>query len=132
MKEVEIIRINTNKISTLGTLLIGGSPRFFTLENPWKDNIRRESAIPFGWYTARRHQSPRFGETFIVEAVPGRSHILFHAGNIAAHTLGCILLGKEMGTYKGQDAVLKSRTAFKQFMRELRDVDSFRLKIREV
>ena len=132
MKEIEIIRLKSNKISTIGTLLVDGVPKLFTLENPWLDNERMVSCIPFGWYTARRHQSPRFGETFIVESVPGRSHILFHAGNVAKHTLGCILLGREMGVLSGEDAVLRSRAAFKQFMRELKGINTFRLKIREV
>ena len=79
-------------------------------------------------YEVLPHVSPRFGRCLLVAAVPGRSHILFHAGNVGGdtalgwhtHTAGCLLPGLRRGriTVRGraQAAVLGSRTAFRHLM----------------
>ena len=71
----------------------------FTLELPdlnndgIEGNEVRKSCIPEGTYRVTRHNSPKFGKTFWVRDVPGRSAILIHPGNYYYHTLGCILVG---------------------------------------
>jgi hypothetical protein len=76
--------------------------QFKTLELPWLNNQRRISCIPEGQYKCVKHKSPKFGNSFWVKDVPGRSEILIHVGNYAASknpktgvpdTLGCILPG---------------------------------------
>ncbi len=76
---------------------------FKTLELPWLNNQRRFSCIPTGVYNTIRHVSPKFGPSFWLQNVTGRSEILIHHGNFAASknprtnlpdTLGCILPGK--------------------------------------
>lgn len=69
---------------------------FHILELPFLNNKVRKSCIPAGTYTAVKHNSPKFGKTFWVKNVPGRSEILIHAGNIHEHTLGCLLPGYEL------------------------------------
>jgi hypothetical protein len=69
-----------------------------TLMLGWHNNQRRISHIPEGVYEVVRHQSPRFGDCFLVKDVPGRDHILFHKGNYHRDTLGCILVGEYRGT----------------------------------
>ena len=59
-----------------------------TLELPWLNNIRQESCIPAGTYNCERLNHPRFGHCWHVKDVPGRSEILFHAGNIASGQRG--------------------------------------------
>jgi hypothetical protein len=94
-----------------------------TLELPWLDNARKRSCIPAGVYRCAVVQSPRFGRVYGVQRVPGRTHILIHAGNWAGqipqrrtHVQGCILLGERMGSLSGQRAVLLSRPAVRRFM----------------
>lgn len=94
-----------------------------SLELPWRDNARNISCIPAGTYRCTWHKSPRFGWTYWVRNVPDRSGILFHAGNWAGdtshgyrtHSWGCILLGRRRGMLKGQQAVLASRLAVRDF-----------------
>ncbi|QDQ86234.1 hypothetical protein FMZ60_00485 [Alcaligenaceae bacterium SJ-26] len=95
-----------------------------TLELPWRDNKPRCSCIPTGEYECCLVDSPRFGIVYGVQGVPGRSHILIHAGNVAgdrdkgrcSDVDGCILLGLERGVCKGQCGVLKSKAALSMFM----------------
>jgi hypothetical protein len=78
-----------------------------TLELPWAGNKNRRSCIPPGpgeeaiTYKAKRHESPRYGETLYLPGVPGRSEILIHAGNYVSDTLGCILVGAQFRDLDG-------------------------------
>jgi hypothetical protein len=66
----------------------------FCLELPYRNNERFISCIPVGCYSVVPHDSPKFGECFLIEDVPNRDHILFHVGNYAFNTTGCILPGR--------------------------------------
>jgi hypothetical protein len=109
-----------------------------TLELPWRDNQRSISCIPPGEYLAKTRQSPRFGLTYHVKEVPGRSYILIHSGNWAgdvnkgfkSHVNGCLLLGKKSGWLAGQRAVLSSRITIRRFM-EFMEYEPFTLKVLE-
>ena len=79
---------------TLGELQIADF-KCYTLELEWDDNKVRKSCIPDGIYRVTKHNSPKFGKTFWVRDVPGRSAILIHPGNYHRHTLGCILVGSD-------------------------------------
>lgn len=115
--------------ATFGVLIHRGTPFALTLENPWRQNERNVSCIPAGEYQCRRTQSPRFGETFTVLEVPGRSHILFHKGNVAEDTEGCILVGEQFGVLNGEPAVLASGAGYDEFMAKLAGVDRFWLTV---
>ena len=97
-----------------------------TLENPWLDNEPYISCIPKGAYDCIRVNSPRYGNTFTVPDVEGRTHILFHWGNWEKNTLGCILLGKLTNS---RDMIMDSRRAFGEFIKHTQDVDGFLLDI---
>lgn len=96
----------------------------FSLELPWRGNAPCVSCIPCGAYTCVVAQSPRFGRVYHIQAVPDRTHILLHSGNLAGdvslglrtHVEGCILLGSRRGTLAGQRAVLVSRATVRRFM----------------
>jgi hypothetical protein len=63
----------------------------FTIELPWKDNLRNISCIPEGRYRLGKRFTPNRGWHLLVNEVPGRSGILFHAANNALKELrGCI------------------------------------------
>jgi hypothetical protein len=101
--------------------------RFVTAEDDWLNNLPRVSCIPAGTYRCHRVVSPKFGPTYQVMAVPGRDHILFHAGNVEENTEGCILLGEAFGALASSDedaagtpvitkwAVVRSKEAFTRF-----------------
>ena len=107
---IVLIRLKEHNNATFGALLCDGRPIAVTLEDAWKDNARMVSCIPQGTYTIRRHTSPKFGEVFRVEDVPGRSDILIHAGNTDADTHGCILLGKQFGAVGDKWGILQSNS----------------------
>lgn len=128
------VKANPNKAGTFGRM-----DDWVTVEEEWQNNQRSISCIPTGSYVCRRVQSPKFGETFEVTDVPGRSHILFHALNTEEGTKGCIGVCKGMGVLEVTDedsgvrvhklAGLSSRVAMKEFMDSLDGVDEFILHI---
>ena len=97
-----------------------------TLELPWQDNRHDVSCIPAGIYPLRRRYSPKHDcQVFEVASVPGRSDIELHPGNVAADSLGCILLGtsyEQFGMVGGD--VTESRRAFHAFMDSMDNVDT--------
>lgn len=104
-------------VPTHGVLLRStGVPFALTLERPWLANRRGASCIPRGRYQAKRILSPRWGETFLLGDVPGRSEILFHPGNLADDSAGCILVGERFQRFGQQDGIGDSREGFTEFM----------------
>ena len=135
---LKLVRISYSGEGTFGVLLAGGGgphyddiPFCVTLERPWRNNAVGVSCIPVGNYICKRVASPKFGNTFEITNVPGRTHILFHAGNLVDDTHGCVITGEEFGILAGQSAVLSSGKAFREFMSKLKDTDKFALIIKE-
>jgi len=114
---------------TFGVLLDGNLPFCVTLERAWLENKRNISCIPEGIYMCDRVDSPKFGDTFEVIQVPGRSHILFHKGNLANDTHGCILVGEQYEPLSGENAIIASGKAFKEFKERTNNINHFFLKI---
>ncbi|TAL13952.1 hypothetical protein EPN95_04665 [Patescibacteria group bacterium] len=112
---------------TFGALICDGVPFLLSLEDPWKDNEPHISCIPKGNYVCKRIISPKFGETFEIMDVPGREHILFHAGNTHEATEGCILTGLSFGKVGGVNGILSSKKAFSVFMARLKGIKQFNL-----
>lgn len=130
---VDIVRLEEDEqYGTFGVLRINGAVHCWTLEQPDRENKRKQSSIPAQQYTAVRHKSPKFGETFLVKDVPGRDLVLFHAGNTDEDTKGCVLLGSALGIVKGDRAIVASRAAFAGFMDVMREIDEFKLSVTEV
>lgn len=127
----EIRRIEKTDKETFGVLSLDGQIICWTLERPYLDNKPNVSCIPAGIYVCQRIQSPKFKETFEIMNVPGRTHILFHAGNKVEESLGCVLTGSEIGELDGEKAVLSSSKAFFRFMTALQGFDHFPIKISE-
>ena len=114
-----LIRDTFTKESTIGRLFINGESFCDTLENPWLDNQRNISCIPEGDYNVRlrlpRESATRDYLHLLVQDVPNRSYILFHIGNTAKDTSGCILLGNG----RQQDIVENSRLAMDLVIQEI-------------
>ncbi|WP_265822521.1 DUF5675 family protein [Geovibrio ferrireducens] len=131
MKTVEIQRLEQTDTHTLGVLMIDGIVTAMTLEDPDNGNQRNISCIPAGEYEAVRHTSPKFGETFHVQNVPGRSEIIFHAGNTHNDTRGCILLGARPSyNAKGERFISDSRIAMSSFLERLKGENRIKVIIR--
>ena len=114
-----LIRDTFSKKSTIGELFLNGERICDTLENPWQDNQRNISCIPEGVYPVRlrlpRESATRDYLHLLVQEVPNRDWILFHRGNTAKDTSGCILVG--LGTE--QDVVHNSVLAMDLLIKEI-------------
>ena len=95
---LRIVRMIFTDKSTIGRLYLNKEYVCDTLENPYINNERNISCIPEGTYDVRlrlaRESASRNYLHLLVQEVPDRSYILFHRGNTAKDTLGCILVGK--------------------------------------
>lgn len=130
---VELLRIEEHEdFGTFGVLRINKAAFCVTLEPADLLNAPSVSSIPAQQYICRRHVSPKFGETFQVMGVPGRTNVLFHAGNVMPDTQGCILLATSYGKLGEKRAVLNSGATFKAFMMLMDGLDEFHLTVREV
>jgi len=130
---IELIRLEEHEpFGTFGVLKINKAVFCVTLEPPDELNKLNKSSIPAQQYMCVKHKSLKFGKTFKVLNVPGRSEILFHPGNFAEHTEGCILLAQYFGKLKGNRGILNSGNTFKHFMEVMEKVGYFSLTIREV
>ena len=132
MKTIEIIRVDKSIEGVFGVLTIESRVFCVTLERPWVGNARGLSCIPDGTYVCRQKKSDQFGLTYEVVDVPERSDILFHWGNTAGDTLGCIILGRYYGFVesKRMRGILASKATFTNFMNILRHDDEFKLIVR--
>ena len=114
-----LIRDTFSKKSTIGELFLNGERMCDTLENPWIDNQRNISCIPEGVYSVRlrypRESGTRDYLHLLVQDVPNRDWILFHRGNTAKDTSGCILVG--LGSQ--QDVVNNSVLAMDLLIKEV-------------
>jgi hypothetical protein len=103
--EVDVIRRWLSPHTLIGEVRIDGAFVCYSLEGC-------KTAIPVGRYPLIVAPSQRFGRNMPrICDVPGRQGILFHAGNHAVDTLGCVLVGMD----RGQDEILRSVIAFEMF-----------------
>lgn len=132
MRIFKLIRVSMLLDGTFGVLLDGDVPFGLTVERPWLNNQKGVSCIPDGIYQCMRVDSPKFGNTFEVMDVPGRSEILFHKGNIVDDTHGCIVVGEQFESLGGKVAVVSSAKGFVEFLWRTRDLVTFEIEVRSV
>lgn len=98
--EMTLTRIAKRKTYTIGRLEIDGTYVCDTLEPAWRDlkkkhKVKGRTAIPEGRYPVVITWSPKFGQWLpLLLHVPLFEGIRIHAGNTAADTSGCILVGE--------------------------------------
>ena len=116
-----LVRDKFTSESVTGKLYLNGEFLCYTLENPWLKNKKNVSCIPVGVYDVRlrlpRESATRDYIHLLVNEVPNRSYILFHIGNTAKDTQGCILTGMTLG----ENAVYHSKKAHTLLMQVLLD-----------
>jgi hypothetical protein len=114
-----LTRVERSANATLGDLDIDGTFFCYTLEDPVRPEgikIPGVTAIPAGVYPVQITWSPRF-KTYmpLLVGVPNFSGIRIHAGNLASHSDGCILVGYE----RHPDEIRRSREAYNDLYLEL-------------
>ena len=129
---IRLIRVEESSEGTFGNWIVCSQVFCVTLEPSDLLNERNISSIPAQQYQCIRIRSPQFGETFEIVDVPGRSHVLLHAGNTIKHTKGCIILAQHFGKLHEDRAVLNSGKTFKEFMKIMKGVNMFSLTVKEV
>ena len=114
-----LIRDTFSSESTIGELFLNGERFCDTLELPYKDNQKSISCIPEGVYKVRlrlpRESATRNYIHLLVKDVKDRSYILFHIGNTAKDSRGCILVGMK----SKQDFVGNSTLAMDLLIKEI-------------
>lgn len=131
-----IVRLIRNPSTPYGTFgqFVGFDFDFYSLELPYQDADKnglsdpQKSCIDVGEYLCRWRQSPKYGWTYEVTGVPGRSHILIHSANWAHQLLGCVAIGKARGVLNGKPAILRSKEAIAEFHAAMRE-QPFTLKV---
>ncbi len=130
MERLRLVRVSETTTATFGVLTQAGEAFAVTMEPPWKDNAPNVSCIPPSIYICAATNSPKFGYTFEIVGVHGRSAILFHCGNSAENTRGCVLVGEQFEKLdSGVAGILASRAGFREFMFRLRGVNAFEIEI---
>jgi len=113
----------SSKASTLGSLFVDDQFAMWTLEDVVRagPKVPGETAIPAGTYSVVIDDSVRFARMMPhVLDVPQFTGIRIHAGNVAADTRGCIIVGLT----RGPDRVTRSREAFDRLYRLLWDAQA--------
>jgi hypothetical protein len=129
MKQFFLKRLSTGIDGTPGVIMEGLTPFAVTLEPEWLDNKPNMSCIPAGLYRCERVQSPRFGMTFEITEVVGRTHVLFHKGNTEKDTIACVLVGEQFDPIDGKFAIKQSGKGFGELMQRLDGEKEFALNI---
>ena len=124
-----ILRDTFSDESIIGELFLNGERFCDTLELPFRDNQRSVSCIPTGEYKVRlrlpRESATRDYIHLLVQDVPSRDYILFHRGNSAKDTRGCILVGQG----SQQDVVHNSTLAMDLLIKEIINLGGEKIKL---
>lgn len=118
--EILVKRMTRTGESCIGSMFVNGVFECFTLEDPERDRkIYGRTAIPKGRYEVIINWSNRFKQLMpLLLNVPDYEGVRIHAGNDAADTLGCILVG----TTRSPNFIGQSRAAYTALMKKLREV----------
>jgi hypothetical protein len=119
MRALKLITFSVNT-ATIGKLYDeSGALICHTIERPWLQNRVNVSCIPAGTYDLKPVNSPKFGLTFEVEAVVGRTHILIHKANRPSELHGCIAPISKFGVFGNEWAGMSSKKAYDKLMSTL-------------
>ncbi len=127
--ELELIRTNSGKDSTLGALGVPLEKEFlcYTCEDEFREiKVMHETRIPDGRYEIRLRTigniHPKYAKRFPdmhkgmlwLQDVPGFEWIYIHMGNNDEHTSGCILVGQnpEPDVDEGGGRLINSADAY--------------------
>ncbi|MFG6487792.1 DUF5675 family protein [Roseateles sp. BYS78W] len=108
--QIQVFRKTLTASSTIGELHLDGQFECYTLEDCVRPvKIKGMTAIPAGSYEVVINFSERFQRLLpLLLNVPNFDGVRIHAGNTAADTEGCLLVGQTQSA----DFIGKSRAAF--------------------
>lgn len=119
--QIDVVRVMCGKDCTIGKMYIDTIDTCYTLEDvvrPDGVKVYGETAIPAGSYRVVITRSNRFGVDMpLLLEVPQFEGIRIHAGNTAADTHGCILVGLE----QRENTLIGSRLAYDRVYQQIRD-----------
>ncbi len=120
MDELVIERFCYAEDGTFGRYSLGGY-HWFTIEQPWNNNMAGASCIPEGSYICKPDFFHRgnYKSVEITDVPGGRSRILFHKANWPHQLRGCIAPVSEWGCVGDMVGGPNSKRAFDFFMAEL-------------
>jgi len=127
---LRIVRYSETDNGVYGVMEYNGIPFCLTLEPNDRGN-GKNSCIPAGRYTCKRHSGTKYKNTWGIQNVPNRTAILFHVGNIEDDSLGCILLGSTLASVKGKLGIVRSSNTFTRFMNVSERANELQLTITE-
>lgn len=128
--KLKLVRLSSQKESTLGALFVDGGFSAFTLEDEFRAiKVAGETRIPAGTYEIdlrtvggfHQRYSQRYPDLhkgmLWLRRVPGFTFILIHTGNTEKHTEGCILIGDlaQSNVPDGNGSIGSSRQAYRRF-----------------
>ena len=123
---IRLIRLEQTIEGALGSLVLDGE-LFCSFLMP-DDGDPGRFQIPAGKYKCRRYHGTKWKDTFEI-VVENNSALLFHSGNVEAHSMGCVLLGQYPGKLGENRAVLNSGATFRKFMGRMENVEEFDINI---
>jgi hypothetical protein len=115
--DLKLVRTDLTSQSTVGELYVDGKFECYTLEDVVRPvKIKGMTAISAGVYEVVISHSARFQRLLpLLLNVPNFDGIRIHAGNTAADTEGCLLVGQG----KASNAISGSRNAFNALFAKL-------------
>ncbi len=138
MTELLLLRIRSTGNPQYGILKKDESLVCLTLELPNFNNAKYISSIPVGTYQISRTTGRettggmKLKTTYVVTGVPGRTGILFHPGNSAKDTKGCILVGLGIDGTQKDPTLTRSLDGFQRFLEALRGCEQATLRVCEI
>lgn len=123
-----LTRLESGDQGTFGELVTDGGLRAFTGELPWRDNRSNVSCVPTGSYLVVFNFSPAFRrQLYLLTGTGHRTGIRVHAANLMgdvekgfrSQLYGCVALGRKLGTFLGQRAVLVSEPAVRELHEDM-------------
>lgn len=129
-----IVRVAIRSDGAYGVLLHGGLPFAVTLEKtyqPLSGIGRQEVKIPVGRHRCVSTFYYKGGYSTYEIMVPGHSRLLFHKGNIEAHSEGCVLVGESFASIAGTPGIASSAVGFAEFYERARALPGFDLDVRD-
>ena len=126
---MELVLIRTyHSQGVNGVIFFNGVRICYSIELPWRNNVRGISCIPEGSYTISKRRSRKYGPHLWIRNVPGRELILIHPANNAIKELrGCIAPVSEI---TGPGTGILSRKAMRKLLELVRKEKEIQLIIR--
>ena len=136
MKRLVLLRTEYTLDQTHGLLLVLDGHdllyRCYTLELPWRNNMRNVSCVPTGTYRIVYEYSPRFKRhLWELKDVPVRSECKIHTANFVFQLNGCLSPGlsyKQLD-HSGPIDITQSRKALHAIHEELQGLDETTISI---